>query len=65
MINAVTTHNANRVLAQVLVLTNLPSLIVYFLQDVKGCVDDLNGLLKVEPNNSAALKLLQDVQKKK
>lgn len=35
------------------------------LQDVKACVDDLNSLLKVEPKNSAALKLLQDVQKKK
>ncbi|XP_069025744.1 mitochondrial import receptor subunit TOM34 isoform X1 [Embiotoca jacksoni] len=35
------------------------------LKDVKACVDDLNGLLKVEPKNSAALKLLQEVQKKK
>lgn len=35
------------------------------LQDVRACVDDLNSLLKVEPKNSAALKLLQEVQKKK
>ncbi|KAM9362443.1 mitochondrial import receptor subunit TOM34 [Symphorus nematophorus] len=35
------------------------------LKDVKACVDDLNNLLKVEPKNTAALKLLQDVQKKK
>ncbi|TKS71835.1 Mitochondrial import receptor subunit TOM34 [Collichthys lucidus] len=35
------------------------------LKDIKACVDDLNNLLKVEPKNSAALKLLQDVQKKK
>lgn len=35
------------------------------LKDIKTCVDDLNNLLKVEPKNSAALKLLQEVQKKK
>ncbi|XP_028263001.1 mitochondrial import receptor subunit TOM34 [Parambassis ranga] len=35
------------------------------LKDVKACVDDLNSLLKVEPKNMAALKLLQEVQKKK
>ncbi|XP_040890092.1 mitochondrial import receptor subunit TOM34 [Toxotes jaculatrix] len=35
------------------------------LKDVKACVDDLNSLLKVEPKNTAALKLLQEVQKKK
>ncbi|KAM3877610.1 mitochondrial import receptor subunit TOM34 [Diretmus argenteus] len=35
------------------------------LKDVKACVDDLNTLLKVEPKNTAAVKLLQEVQKKK
>lgn len=35
-----------------------------FLQDIKACVDDLNNLLKVESKNTAALKLLQEVQKK-
>uniref|UniRef100_A0A3Q0RAQ0 Translocase of outer mitochondrial membrane 34 n=1 Tax=Amphilophus citrinellus TaxID=61819 RepID=A0A3Q0RAQ0_AMPCI len=35
------------------------------LKDVKACVDDLNSLLKVEPKNTAAMKLLQEVQKKK
>ncbi|MEQ2217994.1 hypothetical protein XENOCAPTIV_027647, partial [Xenoophorus captivus] len=35
------------------------------LQDIKPCVDDLSSLLKVEPKNTAALKLLQEVQKKK
>lgn len=35
------------------------------LQNVKACVDDLNSLLRVEPENAAALKLLQDAQKKK
>lgn len=35
------------------------------LQNLKSCIDDLNNLLKVEPKNSAALKLLQEVQKKK
>lgn len=35
------------------------------LKDVKACVEDLNTLLKVEPKNSAAVKLLQEVQKKK
>uniref|UniRef100_UPI0037E8A49C mitochondrial import receptor subunit TOM34 n=1 Tax=Semicossyphus pulcher TaxID=241346 RepID=UPI0037E8A49C len=35
------------------------------LKDAKACVDDLNNLLKVEPKNSAALKMLQEVQKKK
>ncbi|XP_071349848.1 mitochondrial import receptor subunit TOM34 [Trachinotus anak] len=35
------------------------------LKDVNTCVDDLNRLLKVEPKNSAALKLLQEAQKKK
>lgn len=35
------------------------------LRDVKACVDDLNNLLKVEPKNMAAVKLLQEVQKKK
>ncbi|XP_070697707.1 mitochondrial import receptor subunit TOM34 [Pempheris klunzingeri] len=34
------------------------------LKDVAACVDDLNKLLTVEPKNSAALKLLQEVQKK-
>lgn len=34
------------------------------LQNLKSCIDDLNNLLKIEPKNSAALKLLQDVQKK-
>ncbi|KAF7652019.1 hypothetical protein LDENG_00102340 [Lucifuga dentata] len=35
------------------------------LKDTKACVDDLSTLLKVEPKNSAAIKLLQEVQKKK
>lgn len=35
------------------------------LKDIKACEDDLNNLLKVEPKNTAALKLLQEVQKKK
>uniref|UniRef100_A0A1A8D4E7 Translocase of outer mitochondrial membrane 34 n=1 Tax=Nothobranchius kadleci TaxID=1051664 RepID=A0A1A8D4E7_NOTKA len=35
------------------------------LKDVKACVDDLNNLLKVEPKNSAAGKMLQEVQKRK
>lgn len=35
------------------------------LKNIKACEDDLNSLLKVEPKNSAALKLLQEVQKKK
>uniref|UniRef100_A0A3Q3ERN7 Translocase of outer mitochondrial membrane 34 n=1 Tax=Labrus bergylta TaxID=56723 RepID=A0A3Q3ERN7_9LABR len=35
------------------------------LKDAKACVDDLDKLLKVEPKNTAALKLLQEVQKKK
>lgn len=35
------------------------------LQDIKACVDDLNSLLRVEPKNTAALKLLQEVQRKK
>ncbi|XP_070758591.1 mitochondrial import receptor subunit TOM34 [Enoplosus armatus] len=35
------------------------------LKDIKACVDDLNNLLKVEPKNTAALKMLQEVQKKK
>ncbi|MEQ2161390.1 hypothetical protein GOODEAATRI_009160 [Goodea atripinnis] len=35
------------------------------LKDIKPCVDDLSSLLKVEPKNTAALKLLQEVQKKK
>ncbi|XP_069372211.1 mitochondrial import receptor subunit TOM34 [Paralichthys olivaceus] len=35
------------------------------LQNPKTCVDDLNNLLKVDPKNTAALKLLQEVQKKK
>lgn len=35
------------------------------LQNVKSCIDDLNNLLKIEPKNSAAQKLLQEVQKKK
>ncbi|XP_026163427.1 mitochondrial import receptor subunit TOM34 isoform X2 [Mastacembelus armatus] len=34
------------------------------LKNVKACVDDLNSLLRVEPKNTAALKLLQEVQKK-
>lgn len=32
------------------------------LKNMKACVDDLNTLLKVEPNNSAAMKLLEEVQ---
>ncbi|XP_038552379.1 mitochondrial import receptor subunit TOM34-like isoform X1 [Micropterus salmoides] len=35
------------------------------LKDIKACVDDLNTLLKVEPKNMAAMKMLQEVQKKK
>ncbi|KAJ0023482.1 hypothetical protein NQD34_003381 [Periophthalmus magnuspinnatus] len=35
------------------------------LQNLKSCIDDLNSLLKIEPKNAAALKLLQEVQKKK
>ncbi|KAM4612744.1 mitochondrial import receptor subunit TOM34 isoform 1-T3 [Polymixia lowei] len=35
------------------------------LKDITSCVEDLNSLLEVEPKNSAALKLLQEVQKKK
>lgn len=35
------------------------------LKDSKACVEDLNRLLRVEPKNAAALKLLQEVQKKK
>ncbi|XP_056130491.1 mitochondrial import receptor subunit TOM34 [Lampris incognitus] len=35
------------------------------LKDTKTCIEDLNSLLKVEPKNTAALKLLQEVQKKK
>lgn len=35
------------------------------LKDIKACVNDLNSLLKVEPKNTAAQKLLQEVQKKK
>lgn len=34
------------------------------LQNLKSCIDDLNNLLKIEPKNSAAQKLLQEVQKK-
>ncbi|XP_068605364.1 mitochondrial import receptor subunit TOM34 [Brachionichthys hirsutus] len=32
------------------------------LQDVRACAEDLNHLLRVEPKNTAALKLLQEVQ---
>ncbi|XP_061687624.1 mitochondrial import receptor subunit TOM34 isoform X2 [Syngnathoides biaculeatus] len=32
------------------------------LKDMKSCVRDLNKLLEVEPNNTAAIKLLQEVQ---
>ncbi|XP_053172686.1 mitochondrial import receptor subunit TOM34 [Scomber japonicus] len=32
------------------------------LKDTKTCVDDLNRLLKAEPKNSAAMKLLQEAQ---
>ncbi|XP_034441595.1 mitochondrial import receptor subunit TOM34 [Hippoglossus hippoglossus] len=32
------------------------------LQDLKTCVDDLNNLLHVDPKNTAALKLMEDVQ---
>ncbi|XP_061641816.1 mitochondrial import receptor subunit TOM34 [Phyllopteryx taeniolatus] len=32
------------------------------LKDVKSCVRDLNKLLEVEPNNTAAIKMLQEVQ---
>ncbi|XP_029682367.1 mitochondrial import receptor subunit TOM34 [Takifugu rubripes] len=35
------------------------------LKEVKACVEDLNKLLRVEPKNTAALKLLEDVQKRK
>lgn len=35
------------------------------LKDYKACAADLNSLLKVEPGNTAAEKLLQEVQKKK
>lgn len=35
------------------------------LKDIKSCEDDLNTLLQVEPKNSAALKMLQEVQRKK
>ncbi|CAL8337731.1 unnamed protein product [Lota lota] len=35
------------------------------LKDSKACMEDLNRLLRVEPKNTAALKLLQEVQKKK
>ncbi|XP_059186241.1 mitochondrial import receptor subunit TOM34 [Centropristis striata] len=35
------------------------------LKEIKACEDDLNTLLKVEPKNMAALKLLQEAQKKK
>lgn len=35
------------------------------LKDKKACVQDLNSLLKIEPKNTAAQKLLQDVQKMK
>lgn len=34
------------------------------LKNVRACIDDLNSLLKEEPKNGAALKLLQEVQKK-
>uniref|UniRef100_A0A3Q3XF80 Uncharacterized protein n=1 Tax=Mola mola TaxID=94237 RepID=A0A3Q3XF80_MOLML len=34
------------------------------LKDTKACVEDLNELLKAEPKNMAALKLLQEVQRK-
>ncbi|KAM4588620.1 mitochondrial import receptor subunit TOM34 [Odontesthes bonariensis] len=33
------------------------------LKDIKTCVDDLNRLLNVEPKNTAALKLLEEVKK--
>ncbi|XP_077434614.1 mitochondrial import receptor subunit TOM34 [Vanacampus margaritifer] len=32
------------------------------LKDMKSCIQDLNKLLEVEPNNTAAIKLLQEVQ---
>ncbi|XP_019716011.1 mitochondrial import receptor subunit TOM34 [Hippocampus comes] len=32
------------------------------LKEVKSCIRDLNKLLEVEPNNTAAIKLLQEVQ---
>lgn len=35
------------------------------LKDIKGCEDNLKSLLKVEPKNHAALKLLHDVQQQK
>lgn len=35
------------------------------LKDLRSCLDDLNRLLREEPKNGAALKLLQEVQKKK
>lgn len=34
-------------------------------QEVTACVEDLNKLLRLEPKNTAALKLLQDVQNRK
>uniref|UniRef100_A0A3Q2XY83 Translocase of outer mitochondrial membrane 34 n=1 Tax=Hippocampus comes TaxID=109280 RepID=A0A3Q2XY83_HIPCM len=34
------------------------------LKEVKSCIRDLNKLLEVEPNNTAAIKLLQEVQQK-
>ncbi|XP_034389673.1 mitochondrial import receptor subunit TOM34 [Cyclopterus lumpus] len=35
------------------------------LKDVKGCEDNLNTLLQVDPKNVAALKMMEDVQNKK
>ena len=37
---------------------------MFLSQDIKTCVADLNRLLKVEPKNTAALKMLEEVQKK-
>lgn len=39
--------------------------LLFSLQEVKACIEDLNKLLSVEPKNTAALKLLQEVQKRK
>lgn len=41
------------------------SMIVFFPQNKNSCLEDLNSLLKVEPNNMAAQNLLEEVQKMK
>lgn len=40
-------------------------MIVFFPQNKNSCLEDLNSLLKVEPNNMAAQNLLEEVQKMK